>query len=475
MIEPHKARILAGNAFKSATISRYAKFNLIALLAIPTILCTTDMYQYLSIKTVVAICLSIIISSGYLLHLCGFHWSSAPIIFASYVSLYHLGSISVIAFIPDAANDIAWWSIHWVFTDEAKIAALISTISITSLLLGSSFIHLRTKDTNPMHIHYQHAGFFKVGMLCLIVAIMLILDSIRRGGGQAIILANTRDFRDRAIYGTYYTQAIFLLGLGGIFSIAGASKKYWWSFAIPFSLISIILLITGNRGEVFYPSLVFLILLYRRGIRVPKFIIALGIFIIIIIVPIIAQVRQVGIGRAGELSYSLEPATGLIELGSALRPVTVIVDWTTHGEELLLGSSYWLPFERMLGIFFPSAWERTSPLTDPRFVAYYTYFRTGSPMGFSSIAEAYYNFGYFGSILIFVILGYIIGFLYKQSSSTIGLAILGVVLFPLVNNVRNAFIFVPGQIIYGAILIILTYFYYNRIKKRQPTQENISV
>ena len=77
-----------------------------------------------------------------------------------------------------------------------------------------------------------------------------------------------------------------------------------------------------------------------------------------------------------------------------------------------------------------------------------------SGMGFSQVAEGYLNMGIFGSVLVFVIQGYIWGKMEFRYMNSRKLCFVGSVLVILINCSRNTFIFVPGQI---TVMLILYY------------------
>ena len=72
-------------------------------------------------------------------------------------------------------------------------------------------------------------------------------------------------------------------------------------------------------------------------------------------------------------------------------------------------------------------------------------------IGGSPVAEAFHNFGTVGVVLFMAVLGALLVRLERRSD-----AVVGVVLLPLLIQVRNSFAPVPVQIGIGLLLVALT-------------------
>ena len=150
------------------------------------------------------------------------------------------------------------------------------------------------------------------------------------------------------------------------------------------------------------------------------------------------------------------------EMGSSLRAVQEVVSWRVNGDELMLGASYWAPFERQLALVLPQM-ERIPSADDERLLNV-TVIKRAGPIGFSPVAEAYINFGESGVFAVFLLLGSLLAYLDNQTSKTRYDILLGVSLVPVFIMIRNSFAHVPVQIIIGQF-VALTFMFLAKKKK----------
>jgi hypothetical protein len=76
-------------------------------------------------------------------------------------------------------------------------------------------------------------------------------------------------------------------------------------------------------------------------------------------------------------------------------------------------------------------------------------------MGVSPIAEGYHNFGTVGVVLVMLAIGLAIGRIEHLPRTPWGTALTGVVLLPLLVQVRNNFAPIPVQLALGLLLLCL--------------------
>jgi hypothetical protein len=86
-------------------------------------------------------------------------------------------------------------------------------------------------------------------------------------------------------------------------------------------------------------------------------------------------------------------------------------------------------------------------------------------LGGSAVAESFYNFGVSGGA-VFVILGYLLGYVDLRAHSPSALAFGGVVLYALTLEIRNWFLSVPAMIVVGTIPIIIGLCFRGRERRR---------
>ncbi len=142
-------------------------------------------------------------------------------------------------------------------------------------------------------------------------------------------------------------------------------------------------------------------------------------------------------------------------MGASIRPVSLCVQWRAEGDEFLYGGSYWAPFDRALGRVIPG-WDTTRLLAedDERLLNILMKKRI-SGIGFSPVAEAYRNFGPVGVPLVMFLVGFILGRIDRRPPTRHGMALGGLMFFPLLYQVRNAFVPLPAQFIVGCAIALL--------------------
>jgi hypothetical protein len=77
-----------------------------------------------------------------------------------------------------------------------------------------------------------------------------------------------------------------------------------------------------------------------------------------------------------------------------------------------------------------------------------------SGLGGSVVAESFYNFGLAG-IGVFVLIGYLLGYMHLNAHSPSAIAFESVLLYAFILEVRNWFISVPAMIAVGAVPIVI--------------------
>ena len=76
-------------------------------------------------------------------------------------------------------------------------------------------------------------------------------------------------------------------------------------------------------------------------------------------------------------------------------------------------------------------------------------------IGYSTVAEAFANWGTVGVVLFAGLWGIALGILGRISGNAYGLPVFAVVLLPMIINVRNSFVYVPAWIFLGMMPILI--------------------
>lgn len=383
-----------------------------------------------------------------------------------YLGISVLGAAVTFRIDRTALDQFAPWVIDWYFSKEITLAVWLSGLACLGfgagcVLCGS---HRRalplgavaSVEAGPVpgwrSIRCDR-GVFLVGCgLCAVFLIYMVYNVVTGG----IKIAGSYDEYRKFIEGRFlYSAMLFVYATGMTFIASGVGGGLWAVALAVCAFPAALLFMTGNRGEVLYPALAAAAALSLRGLRVRKAVIVFGLFSILTLVVVVRQVRSVGISDADLKSVNLGLESAIVEMGFQARTVVESIGWIESGEPHCWGYTYVLPFQRMVGRLFPD-WR--PELEGSRF-----YFDERLPgWGFSSVAEAFYNFGEVGVFPVFCLLGIVLTLAERRRRSGVSLAFAAAVLAVLINNIRNPFAFVPGQVI-GVALMALVARWANRL------------
>jgi hypothetical protein len=247
------------------------------------------------------------------------------------------------------------------------------------------------------------------------------------------------------VFGADFATAVFLVSVGCFLALMNAPRHLVW---LPVALQlagSIPVLLTGSRQFALIGPLVLAVLAVRRGIRMSLASTAISCALMLWLISYVGQTRSHGVVAGVVEGQSVSPVGALVEMGGSLETTSMALDWIENGDSHLLGGSYWLPFERGLGLVLPL---RSNLETDPRAMHMVMVSRIAG-LGGSAIAESYYNFSVFGT-LFFVALGMLLARIDRNTGS-ISTSALGVTLYAFLFQARNWFISVPLFMVLGLV------------------------
>lgn len=244
----------------------------------------------------------------------------------------------------------------------------------------------------------------------------------------------------------------FALSLGVAMSVLpGAWTATRWSIVI-FALWALVALPIGLRGEVMFPTAAALMITSHRLKRV-GILAALTVGILVLsLSAMFREVRREGWSGVDWSWQTVNPAAAVQELGQSLRPTFETIRWIEGGDQFLEGGSYWAPVERGFLRLFPVQ-ARTEGEEDRRLLNVLVMERVG-PIGFSPVAESYYNWGIPGVVVLLTAMGWIVAFLAVDPPSFLRQALMAAIYVPLLNHIRNSFAPVLAQTLVGLVVII---------------------
>lgn len=399
------------------------------------------------------------------MHRLGFAWLSGPIVYAGYLWLFHF-PLLFIGSLDSARLDHLPFQIQlWTHGESWYIAGLLALLCLTAFALGSG---LSLGMTSRLHVslkagRWQDEPLQKLGLLELVVGVGMIVVAIVKSGGYAIF---TEAYR--ALYDDLFGKGLYAIGInlatqGLLFSAIGVKQRGLKTVFLCQGAFTCILLAFGARSNALIPALLFFVIMEKRKIKLPRWIMVGAPLILLWVIAIVGAARNEAVlGNARETAFVVTPMDGLLELGASLHTVALGVEWIKGGDKIQLGGGYWLPFERMIGLLVP---EVRRPLeTDPRAMSEVLLSRERG-LGGSTVAESYYNFGMIGALIFFLPLGYLIGRL-NNADTPIATAWFIVFLYPFLIDVRNWFLSVPAMVLTGIVPMAALYLYRSTLRER---------
>ena len=210
---------------------------------------------------------------------------------------------------------------------------------------------------------------------------------------------------------------------GTLFLLAGSKGKksgIFGSLGIMLFYCAVMLFL-GARAGVIMPLVAYFWLWHRVIHKIPKVaLVSAAMLILLVLVPLLPYFRtasgheRYSITRTVDEYFSIEnPAlAGLTDMGGSMRTVSYTIDLVPETRGYDMGASYYYA----LLTVFPNAFWSIHPsmargiasewlvqTVDPEAA------RMGAGIGYSFIAEAYLNFGWWGAPIVLILMGFLFG------------------------------------------------------------------
>jgi len=381
--------------------------------------------------------------------------------------VFHFGLIFIYAFGLEVSPNFKNYIKKWFFSYYGNYAIVLVTIGLSAAMSGILFMLALGKgrganDTVEIPNPKSDKILSIFGFLLVAVSVFSWFYVTLSHGGLSLLTGSYESFLENTagyLSGWYY---YFPLGWGLIvLAVANPSPLRRAGFSI-FLIFSMVALPLGLRGEVLFPLFSALAVAGMKGMRLNlKKTMILG-FCLLCTISALRQIRNVGIERVRIAEIAVSPVDSLGELGSSIRPVVEVVSWAEAGEDFIYGQSYWAPIDRAL-VYIVPGWTRPLLPADDRLLNVLVQRRVG-PIGFSPVAEAYRNFGKFGVVFVMFLTGMFLTWLDALRPTQTNRLIAGFVFFPILIQVRNAFVFVPSNILLGLFLLFIIKKFYSEEK-----------
>lgn len=309
--------------------------------------------------------------------------------------------------------------------------------------------NLHLSDTDSI----AEVSMFLIGIVLAYFALHILFGSMR-------LFGTYDEYMNSSAYNSPLYQYILITFYAGTLylSVAGDVKKRISGWTLWF-IVVVIFAMNGNKGEFLYSLLAVFGLKGVLGQKISRNMIIGSLAILFILIPSITALRGEGIsGNLGQISGSMFGAFS--EMGMQLRTSVYTLEELNNGTfQYLYGQSYWQP---VVNLFMPfMEHDIATARVRMEFPGY----------GYNQVAESYLNFGVFGVVFYFSLIGWLLTKYENRCKTLLGLAFCGTVTCVLINATRNYFAFVPGQI----VIMSIFYFWFNKTVKSRKRHKTTKI
>ncbi len=338
-------------------------------------------------------------------------------------------------------------SLDWVAFEDIYRAYAVALVGLGVSCVTGTLLHGRRRGAGRFVQNEAYfSAFAEVGRAMVWVSALLFLAVVGAAGGPSAVQGNYIDFIGQV---SALPLAVSFLGLGfGVVLYVGMiDRLQLQATTVLITILAAVMLRIGFRGEVMMPAVAALATRSVRAQHLSKARVGALFLFVLAIIPSLRSARLGG-GVIASLR-DLDPVDGVGELGFTIRPVAVSDRWVGEAG-VRFGETYVGTVSRALANL-----RLTEGSTEPLSVEV---FREAGPIGFSSIAESYVNFGLYGVIAWAVLIMLLLDWLTTRSHGSVGwLAFSGLALNVLLYQIRNTFTQVPFQLVSAAVIVFVTY------------------
>lgn len=400
-------------------------------------------------------------------------WSPAAIFFVIF-AFFHFG-LAIMVLLGGGVDEIAWFHDR-----EVPYAMALVGLGGIGLALGSiapmvlrvfavrAATALRAQQvptSTPSEVLFTQL-VTQIGAAVAIACILgWIMMTVIASGGRLFGL-NYGEFL-LATEGYPRPWLTFGIAIGVSLTAIDVSQRLSRVALGAFVVWALIALPIGVRGDVMFPAAGALAAQGWRLRAIPARYFLVGAVVMLSFASLLREIRMEGVSKVDWRWEVINPANTMRELGQSLRPTYETIRWIDDGDQFLEGASFWSPIERGFLRLFPI--QDREVVDEDRQMTVLVFQRVG-PIGFSPVAEAYYNFGVVGVPLVMAIIGLIVCALGMAGATPVGRAAMLATLVPLLIFVRNSFTQVPGQIVIGLSLVAAVWLLTSAIVRRYGIQ-----
>lgn len=219
------------------------------------------------------------------------------------------------------------YTLRFLKSEQLSEAILLGTIAIITYAIAANVELTQKRIALPFSRNVaenlsDNKGIVNIGYAFLIIVFLfycfyLAIGAFTVGGSYS-------EFRDNVIStSNIYAYILMLYSMGIVFVIAAGDKKQIKIGIILYCLSAFILLMTGNKGEVFYSVLACIGVAKYRDFKVDKKIILLMCAIVFVIIPFVTANRETGISNSIN-NVSLNFTDAFTEMGMQIDRKSVV-------------------------------------------------------------------------------------------------------------------------------------------------------
>jgi hypothetical protein len=372
--------------------------------------------------------------------------------------VFHFGAVTLAALggLPD--NALSHYAASWFFSDSGDTAVVLALMGLLAATTGAGLGRLGKGLRRPRISAAADQRFTRLsttaGAALLLLGTFTWYGLIVVVGGRRLLFSSYVEYLAAVSpYNWLLGFTWLMIGWGIVLVVSAPPSRSRRVGLIALGVLAITALGTGLRGDLLFPLVAAGVVRAKGGRPLSLKVTAVAVVVGLLAISALQTLRLYGIRQTREAQVTASIASGLQELGMSLRPVERAVVWRESGEPLRLGSSYWAPLDRAL-VYVVPGWERPPAARDMRLMNVLVQQRVGM-IGFSPVAESYLNFGVAGVLAVMLLLGFVLGRFDQLPVTRLHQVTVGLILVPLLVNVRNSFAEVPAHLVLSIALILL--------------------
>ncbi len=385
---------------------------------------------------------------------------SPSVVYLHVLALFHLGLVVPWVLTP------AWVETPlWLSRVGLREPLLLVQLAFLGLFAGAALTATSGRRPLASRISLHSLGLFQCGLAVIAIGLASLVWGVRSVGWERLLDASyTETYRLVQDYDPrFFITSLQVTPMGFYLCLAAAPRRWILPTAAAAAVWTTTIFALGYRGYALTPALTAVVLLHKRGFRLPRAALAAGCALLLIAIPAGRALRAERLADRASGGWELNggPVAALEEMGGSLRPLAHTVE-LLGSEPYRWGRTYMLA----LGELVPNVSSEWSgggyiALEDlppshwvARLAAPWKYARHGG-LGFSAIAEAYMNFGPAGVFAVFAALGALLVWSDAATAAVpTRLALWAMVYGPLIWNVRNSAAVFVRPAVWGVVLVL---------------------